>query len=373
MQYPFLFSVVRSAFRQKCSLHSFPAACLELIKAIVIVLAFSTAGLSATYVVTKTADTNDGVCDSDCSLREAIAAANATGENDQIDFDPAVFSSLSTIALAFGDLQIQNSGNLNINGPGKAFLTIDGLHQYRIFTLADGVNLKISGMTLTKGAPRGLTGPVGGGAIYNSTGTLRIEDSLINLCGATGGRNGANGGAVFNRGTLEIVATEFNLNYSDNNTSSGGSGGAIFNQINSSMTISLSTFSQNTAGDNDGGAIFNREGVVSNIADSLFVGNNSRHGGAIFGSGDGELTIANSTFTNNTCQVVSNSGDGGAIRTLAGVLSVQGSSFTQNIATRGGAIYSFGGNVLVVGSMFNENSATSGSGEIGRASCRERV
>ncbi|MEO5623505.1 MAG: CSLREA domain-containing protein, partial [Dokdonella sp.] len=29
------------------------------------------------YAVTKTADTNDGACDADCSLREAIAASNA--------------------------------------------------------------------------------------------------------------------------------------------------------------------------------------------------------------------------------------------------------------------------------------------------------
>jgi len=29
--------------------------------------------LAATWTVTKTADTNDGVCDADCSLREAVA------------------------------------------------------------------------------------------------------------------------------------------------------------------------------------------------------------------------------------------------------------------------------------------------------------
>ena len=31
-------------------------------------------GASATLTVTKTADTNDGSCDDDCSLREALAA-----------------------------------------------------------------------------------------------------------------------------------------------------------------------------------------------------------------------------------------------------------------------------------------------------------
>ena len=30
---------------------------------------------AATFTVTKTADTNDGLCDADCSLREAVFAA----------------------------------------------------------------------------------------------------------------------------------------------------------------------------------------------------------------------------------------------------------------------------------------------------------
>jgi len=42
---------------------------------------------AATYTVTKTADTNDGTCDADCSLREAIAAANANAGHDTIEFD----------------------------------------------------------------------------------------------------------------------------------------------------------------------------------------------------------------------------------------------------------------------------------------------
>lgn len=43
--------------------------------------------LAATFTVTKTADTNDGTCDADCSLREAVAAANANASHDTIEFD----------------------------------------------------------------------------------------------------------------------------------------------------------------------------------------------------------------------------------------------------------------------------------------------
>src|SRR5262245_17974033 len=40
----------------------------------------------ATFTVTKIADTNDGTCNADCSLREAINAANATAGTNTINF-----------------------------------------------------------------------------------------------------------------------------------------------------------------------------------------------------------------------------------------------------------------------------------------------
>ena len=41
-----------------------------------LLLSISTAS-GADFTVTKTADTNDGVCDADCSLREAVEAASS--------------------------------------------------------------------------------------------------------------------------------------------------------------------------------------------------------------------------------------------------------------------------------------------------------
>ena len=43
----------------------------------VLALAVVPAAQAATFTVTKTDDTADGSCDSDCSLREAVIAANA--------------------------------------------------------------------------------------------------------------------------------------------------------------------------------------------------------------------------------------------------------------------------------------------------------
>ena len=73
------------------------------------------------WTVAKTADTNNGACNADCSLREAIAAAVS---GDTIQFS-ALFDQPQTITLAdeFGQLFI-NSKNLTITGKGAQLLTV---------------------------------------------------------------------------------------------------------------------------------------------------------------------------------------------------------------------------------------------------------
>jgi CSLREA domain-containing protein len=71
--------------------------------------------------VTKTANSLDGACDGDCSLREAIAAANAQAGDDVIEFDATVFAGTQTITLGGTELLIESNGGLTINGTGAAF------------------------------------------------------------------------------------------------------------------------------------------------------------------------------------------------------------------------------------------------------------
>ena len=75
---------------------------------------------AATFTVTKTADTNDGFCDADCSLREAIIATNALPGADTITV-PAGTYTLSIAgtfedAAATGDLDITDE--LTFSGAG---------------------------------------------------------------------------------------------------------------------------------------------------------------------------------------------------------------------------------------------------------------
>jgi CSLREA domain-containing protein len=75
---------------------------------------------AAPFPVTKTADTNDGVCDADCSLREAIIAANLAVGADIITLPVSPYSltigGANENLAATGDLDI--TGDLTINGAG---------------------------------------------------------------------------------------------------------------------------------------------------------------------------------------------------------------------------------------------------------------
>jgi CSLREA domain-containing protein len=105
---------------------------------------------AATYTVTKTADTNDGICDSDCSLREAIAAANATAANDVIVFDAGVFATPQTITLGGTELGVTNNGNLTLNGLNG--LTISGNNASCVFLVSATSNATLQGLTIIGGS-----------------------------------------------------------------------------------------------------------------------------------------------------------------------------------------------------------------------------
>ena len=134
---------------------------------------------AATYAVTKTADTNDGTCNADCSLREAIAAANATIDNDVIVFAVPLFASPQTITLGGTELVVANNGSLTIYGPGANRLTINGNNASRILVSGPNVVVNIHSLRFTGGNGVGATNTGRGGAIYNVGGTMLIKDSIL--------------------------------------------------------------------------------------------------------------------------------------------------------------------------------------------------
>ena len=174
-----------------------PAAGLIGLLAVALVLFLSQGqpAYAAGFTVTKTADTNDGTCDADCSLREAIGAANALAGADTSTL-PAGTYTLSIAgagedANATGDLDITD--DLTISGAAAASTIVDGAGLDRVFHIIGSVTVEISGLTIQHGSAVSA-----GGGIFN-LGTLTLTSSTV-----SGNTAGGEGGGIANLGTLTL-------------------------------------------------------------------------------------------------------------------------------------------------------------------------
>jgi CSLREA domain-containing protein len=317
---------------------------------------------AATLTVTKTTDTNDGVCDVDCSLREAIAVASP---------GDAITIPAGTYTLTFGS-ELLISKNLTLTGAGSATTIVEaatgaGVASWRVFNVASG-NVAISGLTIRHGNLAGISG----GGINNSfTGTLTLTNSTVSSNTVAF----ASGGGIQNAGTLT-------LNNSTVSGNTAGTGGGIVNF--GTLTVTNSTFSENFA--TIGGAIATPScGVLTTVTSSTFSGNSSDRGGGIYNCStltvtnsifsansalnDGgailnifrTLTVTNSTFSSNSAKWGGGIENTGVFPNEGGTLNVTNSSFSGNLATfRGGAIYNHAGTLNATNSTFSGNSASSG-------------
>ena len=291
----------------------------------------------------------DIAVDADCSLTDAIIAAN----NDRAEGNCPAGRGADTIILS-QDITLDGSlpkitSDITIEGNSY---TISGNNRYRIF-YNDGGALTINNLTMTKGyveadlirdedgSLKASTTNSIGGAIYNANGTVSISDSVFS-------DNSAEyvGGAIYNDVELSISDSAFSHNSADI------FGGAIYNT--GELSITSSTFSRNSA-DDEGGAIEN-VGILS-ISDSAFSHNSAESGGAI--ANGGELSIVNSNFSDNVDSAIEN----------VGILSIVSSTFSHNSAEYlGGAIYSWYGELSIVSSTFSHNTAGSQGDAIGNQS-----
>ena len=255
---------------------------------------------AATLIVTKTADTNDGICNADCSLREAVAAANLSAEADRIRFDTTAFASPQTITLTLGELVLsQPQAPILIDGPGANRLTISGNNASRIITIGRNVFAVIRGFTFTGGNSVGAADSGRAGAIYNVGGTTTISDSIITGNTSTGG-----GGAFNNAGSSSPAPTvpgSLTILYSvvSNNTAAG-SGGSIQNFSGSTLSIENSTFTGNTSTNSTGGGAMALNGIAR-ITNTTVSGNSAPagSGGGIQSNGT-SLTLTNVTVSGNS-------------------------------------------------------------------------
>src|SRR5919198_4947983 len=115
--------------------------------AVWVVLAGAPNAAAATFAVTRTDDPSPGACDSDCSLREAVLAANAGSGGDTIHV-PAGHYRLTIPGPdedsgASGDLDVTQ--DVTIEGDGARWTMIDAEGGDRVFDVASGVHVQITG------------------------------------------------------------------------------------------------------------------------------------------------------------------------------------------------------------------------------------
>lgn len=295
---------------------------------------------AATITVLNNNDSGAG------SLRQIIGSA---GSSDIIVFASSL--SGSTITLTTGQIPINK--NLTIDGSSLSLpITISGNGASRIFNI--GVyTVTLDSLVLDDGYVSG--SPAEGGAIYNS-GSLTLRNGTFTKNHTDGGQS--KGGAIYNGNTLDIQQCTFDGNRATSNWSNGG---AIFNA--GTLTVTSSTFSNNTAASDFpsyGGAIYNSGSLT--VTDSVFSGNSADdYGGAIYIDTGYSATFANCILKNN------HAGIGGGIMNY-GTLTMTDCTIGENntVHVMGGGINnSLDGTATLTRCTITGNSGTGSMGGAG--------
>ncbi len=254
---------------------------------------------AATITVSTTADALN--TDGQCSLREAVIAANRNRASSSQAGECPAGSGVDTIVIPAGEYLLTRSDNgkedsgstgdldltesVTIVGNGKVSIVGGTGFTDRIFHVLAG-NVQLSGVTL-----KGGNSSADGGGIFNRA-TLTL--SYVTL---QNNRTANRGGGLANQGTATLV----NVTLSDN--SAKNSGGGLFN-ISGTLNLNNVTVAFNTA-DSDA--------------------NNTGDGGGV-GREKGTLTASNSIIARNT-----DASTGVKSNDCAGTLASQGYNLIQSL------------------------------------------
>jgi CSLREA domain-containing protein len=305
-----------------------------------------------TFIVTTTDEHDDMVCGMvDCTLREAINAANTFADSNVINFAPGVHG---TIVNSLVDGLLVNHP-ATINGPGARTLAIDGKSAARVFNV-EGDPVTISGLAITQGRAPGLnetgdgtpaTEADGGGV--NNSGNLTLNDCTFSDntsqggAGIIGGGAAGKGGGIFNTATLALNRCTLN-----GNAATGGAGGfqgangadalggAIYNE--GTLTLTNCTLSGNTAAGGHGG---------SDSGGSPGTGGNGSGGGEY---NTGALTSINCTLSGNSA--------------LGATGGAGGGNFGARGSGMGGGLFQNSGSAIIRNTILSGNTVNTSHSDV---------
>jgi CSLREA domain-containing protein len=262
---------------------------------------------AATLNVTTTDDElND---DGDCSLREAVNAANndtATDTCPSGDGLDTIILPAGTYVLALAGMEEDNNttGDLDIRsdvtlvGAGTASTIIDANALDRVVHIGGGTTVSISLLTIRNG--------------------FLPEGAL-------------SGAGILNQGALTLEQVAIRDNFLTGNDVGQGFGGGISNCFQCNLTLTDSTVSDNTA-DNGGG--------ISN-GGTLVIQNSTINGNRVDISGAGITNSSQMTLTNTTISGNSANSGGGGIFQAAGEATLRNVTISGNSlsGSLGGALF----------------------------------
>jgi hypothetical protein len=330
-----------------------------------------------------------------CTLAEAIESANTntavggctTGAAGRDRIVVAVNETLSVANNGVNGLPIVIEDLIIVATGDQRIISRDytgGTPNFRLLQIGDGntsASVTISNILLQNGRVTaavsfGNQSGAFGGCIYLRSGTLKIEDSVLQECVAEGEDNAAGNGApasggaiAASNGTLEIRSSSLILNnaYGGDASAAGfaggaAQGGAIQASSLTSFIVEDSTFSTNfaiggagvsTAGSAKGGAIY-LTSAAGSISNSSFSANAATGGAASGGAGGlsvgGAFALAGVTLTATDLNLVQNMANGGDSTTATGGQA------------RGGALHASGSTLTCEGCDIAENRAIAGDG-----------
>jgi CSLREA domain-containing protein len=335
--------------------------------ALVLGLTFGTGRVAtpATFTVTTADDHTDGTCNAaDCTLREAMDAANdAGGDNNTIVLQaggPYVLS------LSLGSLRLQDDTvgtTTTVNGNGQ---TIDGGGVSSVLRIGEG-KVVLNDLTIQNGN----TGSSGRGIEIRFGAVVEMNRCVV--------RNNATdnvGGGIW----VEFSSLALNETQITGNTASAGGGLANVGDASTPVTVSRSTISGNESwGYDGGGGILN--GGLMTLDETTVKSNVATDSGSGYGGGIrnvGKLTITRSVIHDNTTHATNEISSGGGIynggcygsvcplvmltltnSTVSGNTAVHDA---DNVGSSGGGIRNSGGEVTLDNTTVSRNTATDGGG-----------
>jgi CSLREA domain-containing protein len=305
---------------------------------------------AAQFTVTRTDDpAPDGCKPDDCSLREAIIAANAAPGPDRIRLLHRTYklsrAGRGEDAAQSGDLDLE--GELSIEGlEEKVEVDANGID--RVFDVRPGARVKLARVTVSGGEVVGGQpddDKRGGGIVVRAGAALELDQAVVTANRAVGGAL-SEGGGIAALGTLTLKASTVSAN------KSFGDGAGMFVGPDAVATIDNSTIRNNegvTDESTDGGGILS-EGTLT-ITNSTIRDNKADFDGGGIHVREGTATLNNVTIRDNAVDPRRNGHRGGggiAVRALEAKLIVNGGTIHGNTASgHGGGVYV----VLVFGTI----------------------